>query len=217
MSKLPHAIFFDADGTLYDSELLNFKLNQMTARKLYDFDFTWELYDVHIRRGNKSSSEVVQAHGVSVDHAAWHAYKLKHYRTLIVEQLSALPGLLDFLQWCKAQNIRCAVVSAAGRDYVESSLAATEIQDFFEFMVTHEDVVPDLKPHPQAYRLALSIADLKADQVIAVEDTDKGINSAQAAGLFCVGIRNDANSRAELHEAEHIIHDYKELKAYLLR
>ncbi|HUY85383.1 MAG TPA: HAD family phosphatase [Candidatus Dormibacteraeota bacterium] len=217
MKKLPKAILFDADGTLYDSEHLNFALNQHIARHFYAFDFTWELYDTHVRRGSKRSHEVLQAHGINADYETYQSRKLKIFQSVTVNQLAPMPGLLPFLNWCKNQSVKCVVVSAAGRGYVVPSLKALGIKDFFEILVTHEDIGLSVKPHPRPYRLGLKRAGVSADQAIAIEDTDKGVSSAQAAGIFCAAIRNDANSSTELAKANLVIKNYKELKSYLSR
>lgn len=217
MKKLPKAILLDADGTLYDSEKLNYELNRLMAKELYDFDFTWELYDEHIRRGTKKSNEVVEEHGVDVDYITWHSQKLAKYKEIIRTELKPTPGLLDFLAWAKTKKIVCVVVSAAGRQYIESSLLAIRINDYFEIIVSGHETGEKNKPHPYPYEYGLKMAGVKADQAIAVEDTDKGIASAQAAGLFCVAIRNDSNNDKELAKANLIIDHYSELKDYLLR
>ena len=60
MSSLPRAILFDADGTLYDSERLNHEANRITAKDLYGFDFTWEVFESRIMRGSDSAPLIVK-------------------------------------------------------------------------------------------------------------------------------------------------------------
>jgi beta-phosphoglucomutase-like phosphatase (HAD superfamily) len=59
MPALPEAILFDADGTLYDSEPLQFTATQLAARDLHSFDFSEALYDSEMRRGAKMGHEVL--------------------------------------------------------------------------------------------------------------------------------------------------------------
>ncbi len=218
MSELPRAILFDADGTLYSSERLNYHAHMVTAQTLHDFEFTWELYDRHIRQGSKTGHEVLVEQGIEgFDPDAYQAHKLKIYNQLALDELETLPGLVDFLDWCQQYAIRRLVVSAAGRNYIEKSLDVLGIRDNFEAIVSSEDIGDSRKPHPLPYLTGLKLAGITTDQAIAVEDTNKGITSAKAAGLRCVAIRNDANTPDELAEADHVISHYNELKDYLLR
>lgn len=217
MPKLPLAILFDGDGTLYDSEHLNFESNRAIAKRLYDFDLTWELYDTHVRRGSKRSYEVLGEHGILVDKEHYHAHKIAFFREVQLAKMKPLPGLPEFLEWCRKKSMKLAVVSAASHEYIAMCLKAVGIEDYFDTVVGHQDVGSNVKPDPHAYQLALELTGVAAEWAIAVEDTDKGITSAQAARLRCVAIRNDANTPAELAKADHLISDYSELKTYLLK
>jgi HAD superfamily hydrolase (TIGR01509 family) len=128
-----------------------------------------------------------------------------------------MPGLMNFLEWCKELEIRNIVVSSSRHGQLESALGATGIREFFEIVVGHEETAGKKKPDPYPWQYALELAKLSPGQAIAVEDTDKGITSASAAGLRCIGIRNDQNTQHELAQAEYIIEDYSALKSYLLR
>lgn len=214
---MPKAILFDADGTLYNSERLNFSSNQETAKVLYNFEFTWEVYNKNVRRGTKKSYQVLQDQGIDVDYNKWQTFKLDRHKTLISEKLEPLPGLVPFLDWCQVKKIRCIIVSAASLEYINPCLDALDIKDRFEFIISHEDIGNDGKPNPHPYQLALKRAGLKPEEALAVEDTDKGINSAKAAEIVCIGIRNEDNNSKELSGANDIISDYKELKDYLLK
>lgn len=218
MSRLPTAILFDADGTLYESERLNHQAHVIAARDMHDFDFTWELYDMHIRQGSKAGHEVLAQQEIKgFDPDDYQAYKLDIYERFMLDKLQTLPGLKDFLKWCHDRAIKCLVVSASGLNYVENALAVLDLRDDFEAIVSSKDIGDKRKPHPQPYLMGLELAGVTANQAVAVEDTNKGITSAKSAGLRCVAIRNDANTSAELTKADYVISHYDELKAYFLR
>ncbi len=215
-TTLPQAILFDADGTLYDSDPLHFAAYQSVAKKLYDFEFTWEVFMNELVHGSKKIDQVLQENGVEVDREILYKHKRQAYQELVKDKLQPLPGLLDFLEWCHQSNISCIIVSAATHQSLETSLDALQIRSFFEHLIGHEDIGDRKKPHPYPYEFGLKRLGLTADQAIAVEDTAKGITSAQGAGLRCVGIRNPSNTQEEVIKADHIITNYQELLTYLL-
>ncbi|HEX6461678.1 MAG TPA: HAD family phosphatase [Candidatus Saccharimonadales bacterium] len=216
MPERPEAILFDADGTLYDSDHLHFEAYKQVASDLYGFDFTWELFRDHLLRGNKKAPQVLQDHGVDVNSEVFYKEKKRVYEYVAKEQLKPMPGLIEFLEWCHQVKIRRAIVSAATRASLSSSLAALRIQDSFEHIVSHEDIGNKRKPHPYPYLYGLGNLGIVASQAIAIEDTAKGIASARGAGLYCVGIWNQANNASEeLVDADYTIKDYRELREHL--
>lgn len=215
MSKIPKAILFDADGTIYDSELLNYEANRKTAKALHGFDLSWNQYDTHVRRGTLKSAQMLEMLGVDIDHEVYARKKWDKYQEMIATDLKPMPGIVEFLKWCKQKSVICVVVSAASDQYVETCLEAVGLRDYFDNIISSRHVNNKVKPDPHPYLLGLKVAGLKATDAIAIEDTDKGVASAKAAGLKCVGILNDANSHDELKQADLIINNYDELRKKL--
>jgi HAD superfamily hydrolase (TIGR01509 family) len=200
----------DGDGTIYDSDNLQFLANYNTSRDLYGHEYSRHDYDLNVRQGNERSFNVLLSKGINVDAKQWYDAKIKAYKEL-AKDLKPMPDALDFLEWCKKQNKVCALVSAAGLDYVDASLESLKIRDYFKFVISDNDVSPKTKPHPYPYELGLKLTGRSPEKALAVEDTAKGIASAKAAGLYCVGIRNDSNNDSELANADLIIDDFSEL------
>jgi HAD superfamily hydrolase (TIGR01509 family) len=215
VTNYPKAILFDADGTLYDSNYLHFLAYQTASKHLYNFDFSWKLFEHEVLRGNKKAPEVLSKHGISVDSKEFYEHKDKTYSHLAKRSLQTSPGLIEFLHWCQHKNIRCIVVSASRQSQLELSLDHLKISSFFENVIALESVGDFRKPHPYPYLKGLQEAGLSPNEALAVEDTRQGIVSAKAAGLRCIGIRNETNSPDELTKADFIISDFNELKEHL--
>ena len=58
------------------------------------------------------------------------------------------------------------------------------------FVLTNGDY-PLSKPAPDPYLAALARFDAQADQAIVVEDSERGLRSAVAAGIDCVVVANE--------------------------
>ncbi len=97
----------------------------------------------------------------------------------------AMPGLSETLATLASAGIRLAVASSSRRDEIETTLTACGVRKRFEAVVGGDEV-PATKPNPAVYLRALELLGLDAEQCVAVEDSDKGIAAARAAGLRVV-------------------------------
>lgn len=217
MLPLPKVILFDADGTLYESERLNFEANRLTARELHGFDLTWEEFDLKVRRGDRVPYEILVEYGHKVHPETYLQRRHHHYLRLVGEELRPVDGLTDFLMWCQARRLRRIIVTSGRKQTVEASLEVLGLTSFFEYTVTLEAAAHARKPDPYAYELGLRIAGVPAAETWAIEDTGKGIEAAQGAGLYCIAVRNSTNTDTELQKADLIVDNYLQLLRYCIK
>lgn len=88
-----------------------------------------------------------------------------------------------------AVRVPVAVVSGAFRREIEPVLTGAGLDGHVTVLVAADDVEHG-KPDPEGYLRAISAldGDLRADEVVAFEDTQAGVASAKAAGLYCVAL-----------------------------
>lgn len=104
-----------------------------------------------------------------------------------------LPGVRTLLQWLQDHHVPRAICSGARRKEIEHLLQAFGVADYFEFMVTIEDVRFG-KPDPEGYNLAFQKlyekydAALDKKQSLVVEDSAGGCSAAKAAGIPVLGV-----------------------------
>ena len=67
--------------------------------------------------------------------------------------------------------------------------SAAGLMRYFEFVLAREDY-HETKPNPEPYLLALERLGLMADNCVAVEDSERGLAAARAAGPCCLVIPN---------------------------
>lgn len=106
-----------------------------------------------------------------------------------------LPGAMALLEACRARGPVCLVTSGY-RDDALATLASLGATRFFTAIVTGEDVAFP-KPDPEPYLVAASRMGLKADRVLAFEDSPRGVASAHAAGCCVVAVPNARSTRPE--------------------
>jgi beta-phosphoglucomutase-like phosphatase (HAD superfamily) len=78
-----------------------------------------------------------------------------------------------------------------------------------DFVLTREDYVSS-KPDPESYLLALSRFGASADECLVVEDSQRGLQAAIAAGIDCAVVYNAFTASHDFTGATHLlasIHD----------
>jgi HAD superfamily hydrolase (TIGR01509 family) len=116
---------------------------------------------------------------------------------------TALPGVLQYIADAKRLGLKLAVASSSDRAWVERHLERLGLLREFDCIKCAEDV-QRVKPNPDLYLAVLDELGLRPQEGIALEDSPKGITSAQAAGLFCVAVPNPltrqlSTDHADLH------------------
>ena len=88
-----------------------------------------------------------------------------------------------------AARVPVAVVSGAFRREIEPVLRGAGLDRHVTVLVAADDVEHG-KPDPEGYLRARSALadDLRAHEIVAFEDTQAGVASAKAAGLYCVAL-----------------------------
>jgi beta-phosphoglucomutase len=88
-----------------------------------------------------------------------------------------------------ADRVPVAIVSGAARAEIDPVLAATGLSAVIQVVVSADDV-GEGKPDPESYLRALELLDddIRAAEVVVLEDTEAGIAAAKTAGMRCVAL-----------------------------
>ncbi|XAM00665.1 HAD-IA family hydrolase [Phycisphaeraceae bacterium D3-23] len=85
-------------------------------------------------------------------------------------------------------KVPLAVATGGKRAAAERTLAAIEATHLFDAIVTADDVEHH-KPHPETFLRAAELLGVDPSRCRAYEDADPGIESARAAGMAVVDVR----------------------------
>lgn len=114
---------------------------------------------------------------------------------LRVEPPALLPGVQAVLDEARKLGPLALVTSGHVAD-VEASLEAVGIHAHFDVVVTGEDVAWP-KPHPEPYLLAAERLRVAPAELLAFEDSEKGVRAALQAGCRVVAVPNVATTRRD--------------------
>ena len=97
-----------------------------------------------------------------------------------------MPQAIEVVTGLSECGIIQAAVSNSNRAIVETNLEVSKLKTYMQFSLSLDDV-PIGKPSPVPYLKAISILGLMAEEIIVVEDSLPGAQSAAAAGLTVLG------------------------------
>jgi HAD superfamily hydrolase (TIGR01509 family) len=101
--------------------------------------------------------------------------------------LDQMPGVRACLEYARAKSIGTAIASSSPFGWVNGHIERLGLTHFFDQIVTVEDV-DAAKPAPDLYLRATELLDVDPGDAIALEDSPNGVQSAKAAGLYCVAV-----------------------------
>jgi beta-phosphoglucomutase len=208
-----HAIVFDFDGVIADSERLHLRAYQDV---LAPEGIAMSNEDYFARYLGYDDVGVFKAlgrdHDVAMDDrrvADLIARKGQRYESLAAAGEMLFPGAADFIRTAAAA-VPIAIASGALTHEIEEVLERAGLRSLLPVIVG-ADQTEHSKPHPDPYHTAFirlrasSGADLDPLRTVAIEDSRWGLVSARAAGLRTVAVTN-TYSEAELRaDAELVV------------
>ena len=72
------------------------------------------------------------------------------------------------------------------------------------------------KPDPEPYLLALDRFGIESGQALVIEDSERGLRSAVAAGIDCAAVSHPFTARQNFDQARYRFPDLTALKAFLM-
>jgi beta-phosphoglucomutase len=218
-----HAIIFDFDGVIANSEPLHLRAFQevlaaegvsLTADEYYTqylgFDDVGMFQQLATNRGygwnDRHVTALVAAKGVKLQ-------ELLHGGAVL------FPGAADFIR-VSAASVPIAIASGALPHEIREIVGGAGLEDLFTAIVGAGDTA-ESKPSPQPYLRAFAQLrtatglDLDPARTVAIEDSRWGLASARGAGLRCVGVTSSYPAH-ELPGAELTVGGLAELTVEML-
>ncbi len=183
MTRLPlQAVLFDMDGTLVDTERLWWEaVEEVAGRPLTEADRP----DVLGRPVEHTAAWLAAATGTPAADLAdtLHREFADRVRTGVVPR----PGALDLLDALAREGVPTALVTASPRSVADTVLEALGGASRFAVSVTADDT-EHTKPAPDPYLAACRELGVAPARCVAVEDTETGVRSAEAAGCAVLAV-----------------------------
>ena len=184
----PFAVLWDMDGTLVDTEPYWIDSEYDLVHK---HGGTWSREHALSLVGNDllESGRYIREHGgIDLEPAQIVEELLDRVVAKVEDQVPWRPGAVDLLADLRADGVPCAMVTMSYRRFVAPVLAALPT-DSFGIVVTG-DAVSQGKPHPEPYQKAAALLGVDPAATLAIEDSNTGARSAEAAGCTVLVVPN---------------------------
>jgi haloacid dehalogenase superfamily, subfamily IA, variant 3 with third motif having DD or ED len=192
------ALLFDFDGTLVDTESVEFRAWEQTFLA-HDVKLVLERYGVGVGtlEGFDPLTELESLLGHEIDREGVNeGRRALEFELLASEVLR--PGVHEYLEAARELGLRVAIVSSASDDWIEGNLARLERSHGWECIVAANGDVSRAKPAPTLYLEALERLGVAAHEAVAFEDSSNGARAAHAAGIFCVAVPNPITAHLDV-------------------
>lgn len=205
-----HAVIFDLDGVIADTEPLKFAAYQAVFRETYGIelpaeDITW--------RGMKEQSVIAywfDKFQLTGEPEKLIQAKRAAYQSFLEQgRVTAVPGVIEFIHWLQSVEKLRGVATSSSRREATMVLENLGLTTALNQLVTRDDV-QQLKPHPEVYLSAASALGVQPSTCVVFEDSQAGVSAAKSSGMFCVGVLTSF-SRDALAHADQTIDNFTKL------
>ncbi|MCP4035417.1 MAG: HAD family phosphatase [bacterium] len=203
------AIFWDNDGVLVDTEAMFFAANrEIMGEHGVELDRA-TFVDWSLRRG-VSIFDMLEGKSAA-EREALRARRNEVYEAFLLGGVRVFDGV----EGCLAElhgRVPMGVVTSAYAEHFDIIHAQTQLLRYFEFVLSGADY-PRHKPHPDPYLAAAARLDVDPARCLVVEDSERGLTAARAAGMRCVVIPNELAHEADWSGAHAIVESVHEVAA----
>jgi len=205
-------ILFDNDGVLVETEIWYYRANVEILEQMgLTLDET-RYRDIMIN--GQSAFIVAEEAGFdaeSVEEARRERNVL--YQYYLQHEEITIPGVSELLDHLK-KRYRMAVITSARREDFELIHNGRGIMKHMEFALCSGEYRRS-KPHPDPYLEGLRQLGATKEEAMVVEDSQRGLRSAVAAGIDCAIVHNDFTIHHDFSSATHRIKSLQELENLL--
>lgn len=178
-------VIFDMDGVLIDSEEFYFE------RRMEYFD------SINIEPGSRDLSDYVG----KTEEDTWQKlvrdeklrvrlkkdYAQFQQKNQIDLRQALRVEVPQIMRELKKKDKKIAIASSSKRKNIEEMVERCQLTSFIDYLISGEEL-QESKPHPEIYQIS---AKKLGGTAIAVEDSFVGIESAKAAGLYTVALKQE--------------------------
>jgi HAD superfamily hydrolase (TIGR01509 family) len=199
------AILFDNDGVLVDTEALYFRANREALAGV-GVELDEATYIEFFLREGLGAWHLAEARGVSAAGIeALRAVRDRRYFELVDAAAIVIPGVADLLPRLAARY-RLAIVTSSEPGPFARTHARTGLLPHFELVLTRVDYT-NAKPDPEPYRTAVARLGVPAARCLVIEDSERGLRAAKAAGLACWVVPSGLTATGNFAAADAVLPD----------
>lgn len=205
-------ILFDNDGVLVDTEHWYYTASAEILNTK-GFHLSEDRYR-EIMIAGESAFLIAEETGIPISETdKWRSERNELYQHYLRTENITIHGIKEVLEQL-SHRYRMGIVTSALRCDFDLIHASRGIVDYMDFVLCSGEY-PRAKPYPDPYLLGLERLGGEKHETIIVEDSERGLRSAVAAGIECVIVHNRFTENHDFTKATHRIKTLEELLTLL--
>jgi HAD superfamily hydrolase (TIGR01509 family) len=203
------AVIFDFDGVLADSEKWHFvTYSEVFTRYGHTIDEE-EYYKYWTSLGQGAKGEI-ERHGLDLDPIAIRDEKRPLFSARCKDgSIELYPESFEILERLAKMDKILTIASGTASYDITAILDNAGIGDYF-FEIVGCDTVPSIKPAPDLFLKMLERLGLPGDDCLVIEDAEKGMQAASAAGIPVIVIRTNETRYFDFSDADLTLNSHAE-------
>ncbi|WJE52503.1 pyrophosphatase PpaX [Bacillus cereus] len=207
-----NTVLFDLDGTLINTNELIISSFLHTLNKYYPDQYKREdvlpfigpsLHETFGSMDENKVDEMIQC---------YRQFNHEHHDELVEEYETVYETVREL----KKQSYKIGIVTTKARQTVEMGLKLSKLNDFFDVVVTIDDV-QHVKPHPEPIQKALKLLHAKPEETLMVGDNHHDIVGGQNAGTKTAAVAWTIKGREylESYKSDYVLDKMSDLLSIL--
>lgn len=200
-------ILFDNDGVLVETEPLYFEASKKALKEFFDVNIQFDEYMKIMTEGNGVWVSVPNATNDEIIIA--RKQRDLYYQEYLKKENTIIENVHDVLNEL-SKKYKLAIVTTSRRVDFEIIHKDKGITDFMDFVLCVEDY-SKAKPHPEPYLKGLELFGAKKEETLIVEDSQRGLISANKAEIDCVIVHNEFTKTQDFSSAKYKINKLEDI------
>ena len=194
-----HAVVFDMDGLLIDTEVV-FRdvILGLCAERGHEMPLS--VFQQMIGVPNAGSVEMLLAHyGPDFDCQRLFDDSWARFAEVVEVENLVKAGVVELLDWLDSRGLPKAIATSSPRDSVDHHLGPNGLIHRFDAIVTRGDYDRG-KPAPDPFLTAAARLGVAPAHCIALEDSHNGVRAAHAAGMMTIMVPDLLEPNEEMRD-----------------
>lgn len=213
---MKRAAFIDLDGTIFDSERIYQRFwKEAIAGAGFD-PFFCDTLKLRSADRELATAYLRSVYGPGIDVELVRKLRDEGMKAWLEEnRYEVKPGVIQGLVYLKEKGIKPYIVTATPKEKAAKTLLEYGLLSYFEDVISAKDVGHG-KPAPDCYLKAISEAEVRPEEGIAIEDAPNGLEAALAAGLdtYMVPDLSQPDEKT-LPRLKGVLRNFNEIRRYL--